>query len=87
MNMGVTNTMSRAIVQEAAEESFRARMLSVYTVGVIGAQPVGALFLGILITWVGIVNALLPGLFASILLCAYGLLFTPIWSFTSRQAR
>ena len=87
MNMGVTNTASRAIVQEAADESYRARMLSVYNVGVIGAQPVGALFLGQLITWVGIVNALLPGLVVSVLLFAYGILFTPVWSFRSRQAR
>ncbi|MEZ5557513.1 MAG: MFS transporter [Pseudomonadales bacterium] len=83
MNMGVTTTMSRTIIQESAGEQFRGRILSVYNVGFLGAQPVGALLLGVVVDQVGILNALIPGMLASVFLCVYGMLATPVWNYES----
>lgn len=43
---GVSMTMSRAIVQEAAPETHRARLMSVYSLGMMGGMPIGSLLLG-----------------------------------------
>lgn len=43
---GISMTMSRAIVQEASPESHRARVLSVYSLGMMGGMPFGSLLLG-----------------------------------------
>jgi len=40
-NMGVTNTMSRVMIQEIAEPAFRARLMSVFTLGLMSASPYG----------------------------------------------
>lgn len=43
---GISMTMSRAIVQEAAPETHRARLMSVYSLGMMGGMPIGSLLLG-----------------------------------------
>lgn len=43
---GVSMTMSRAIVQEASPESHRARVLSVYSLGMMGGMPLGSIVQG-----------------------------------------
>ncbi len=43
---GISMTMSRAIVQEAAPETHRARLMSVYSLGMLGGIPLGSLLLG-----------------------------------------
>ncbi|MGE0623723.1 MAG: MFS transporter [Pseudomonadales bacterium] len=43
---GVNMTMSRSIVQEAAPETHRARIMSVYSLGMMGGMPIGSLLLG-----------------------------------------
>lgn len=85
MNMGITTTTSRGIIQESAEPAFRGRILAVYNVGALGAQPLGALVLGLVVAQVGILNGLIPGLLVSIGLCVYGVAFTPIWRYVSTQ--
>jgi predicted MFS family arabinose efflux permease len=87
MNMGVTTTTSRGMIQESAEAAYRGRILSVYNVGFLGAQPLGALALGLIVAQAGILPGLLPGLVASVALCAYGLWATPIWRYESPHAR
>ena len=87
VNMGVTSTMCRAIVQERAEPAFRGRVLSVLNVGFLGAQPFAALMLGAVIAAVGPMNALLPGVVASVLIFGYGVLKTEVWRYESAGAQ
>jgi hypothetical protein len=87
MNMGITTTTSRSIIQESAAPEFRGRILAVYNVGALGAQPLGALVIGLVVSEVGIVNGMLPGLVVSVALCVYGVLFTPIWQYVSTEHR
>jgi hypothetical protein len=85
VNMGITTTTSRGIIQEAADEAYRGRILAVYNVGALGAQPLGALVLGVVVAHVGILNALFPALIVSVGLWLYGVWGTPIWRYVSTQ--
>lgn len=85
MNMGVTTTTSRTIVQESAPEAFRARILSVYSIGLLGAQPLGALLLGWATSWFGILNSMLPGVVTSLFILVYGIFATSLWRYVSPQ--
>ncbi|MBW1644031.1 MAG: MFS transporter [Deltaproteobacteria bacterium] len=84
LNMGITSTTSRAIVQESAQERFRARILSVYTAGLFGSQPFGALILGFVIDAVGPLNAMIPGMLISVAIFFVGATVSPIWFYQSR---
>ncbi|MCP4753571.1 MAG: MFS transporter [Proteobacteria bacterium] len=84
LNMGITHTTSRAIVQESAQERFRGRILSVYTAGMLGSQPFGALILGFVIEAVGPLNAVVPGMLISAAIFAVGATISPVWSYRSR---
>ena len=86
VNMGITSTTSRAIVQERAAPAFRGRVMSVLNLGFLGAAPFAALMLGSVVEWVGPVHALLPGVVASVVIFGYGVLATPIWTEESTQA-
>jgi MFS family permease len=83
LNMGVTTTLSRTIVQESAEPEFRARILSVYSLGLIGSAPIGAIVLGNIIEIFGTLEALIPAMFISVVLFVYGVFFSPVWSYVS----
>jgi len=85
VNMGVTTTLSRAMIQETASEQYRGRILSVYNVGFLGAQPIGAMLLGGVVSSFGIHNGFWPGIVASALICCYGMLATPIWRYRSPE--
>ncbi len=86
VNMGITSTTSRAIVQELAAPAFRGRVMSVLNLGFLGAAPFAALMLGSVVEWVGPVHALLPGVVASVVIFGYGVLRTPIWTHESPHA-
>ena len=83
LNMGVTTNLSRAIMQEASEPEYLARVLSVYTLGMMGSIPVGALVIGFIIEGFGTMNAMLPAMFISAAVCIYGFLFTDLSKYTS----
>ena len=83
LNMGFTTTLSRTIVQESAEPEFRARILSVYSLGLIGSAPIGAIVLGNIIEIFGTLEALIPAMLVSIVLFIYGVFFSPVWSYVS----
>ncbi len=83
LNMGVTTTLSRAIVQESAEPQYLARILSVYSLGLLGSMPIGALILGFIIEIFGTMNALIPAIITSGCLCLYGFFMTDIWHYVS----
>ncbi len=50
---GISMTMSRSIVQEASPESHRARVMSVYSLGMMGGMPIGSLALGFCVELLG----------------------------------
>lgn len=83
LNMGVTTNLSRAVVQEAAEPAYLARLLSVYNLGMMGSMPVGALIIGFIIEAFGTMNAVVPAIFVSLFLCAYGFLYTGLGRYRS----
>ena len=83
LNMGVTTTLARSIVQESASVQYRARILSVYSLGFIGSAPIGALMLGWMIDIFGILNALLPAMFISFALFLYGVFFSDVFNYES----
>lgn len=71
---GVNMTMSRAIVQESSPDSHRARILSVYSLGMMGGMPFGSLLLGWCVDLFGARNAvLIPALG---MLCVVALIVT-----------
>lgn len=82
-NMGVTLTLSRTIVQESASEEFRGRIMSVYSLGLLGSAPIGAVVLGFLIESIGTLNSLLPAMLLSLLLFAYGVMFSKVYNYES----
>jgi len=86
VNMGFTTTLARTIVQESAAEAFRGRILSVFTLGMMGSAPIGAIVLGLIIESFGTLNALLPAMAVSLLLFVWGMLATGIWDYRSPTA-
>ncbi len=56
---GISMTMSRSIVQEAAPDTHRARLMSVYSLGMMGGMPIGSLLLGWCAGQFGVRNAVL----------------------------
>lgn len=86
LNMGFTTTLARTVVQESAAPEFRGRIMSVFTLGMLGSAPIGALVLGNIIEWFGTLNGLLPSMIMSVALCVYGILFTGIWQYRSPDA-
>ena len=83
LNMGVTTTLSRAIIQEAAAPAYLARILSVYGLGLLGTMPLGALALGFVIEGFGTLNALVPAVVVSGLLGVYGFVWTGLAGYVS----
>jgi predicted MFS family arabinose efflux permease len=83
INMGITSTIARTIVQESAAVEFRGRILSVFNLGLLGSAPIGALVLGWIIESFGTLNALLPAMVTSLVLFVYGSWFTGVWKYRS----
>ncbi len=83
MNMGVTTTLARTIVQESASPQFRGRILSVFSLGMMGTMPVGALILGFIIEAFGTLNALIPAIAISIVLFTFGVSGSQVWRYQS----
>ncbi|MFT7130563.1 MAG: putative MFS family arabinose efflux permease [Gammaproteobacteria bacterium] len=83
VNMGFTTTLARTIVQESAAPQFRGRVMSVFTLGMMGSAPLGAIVLGAIIEWFGTLNALLPAIVLSIVLFIAGITFTGLWTYQS----
>ncbi|MDE2851514.1 MAG: MFS transporter [Acidobacteriota bacterium] len=83
LNMGVTTTLARAIVQEAAEPQTRGRVMSVFGLGLLGAPLIGAVILGWIVEEYGALAGLVPGMAASVLLFAYSMAATGLWRYRS----
>ncbi|HSG89752.1 MAG TPA: MFS transporter [Pseudomonadales bacterium] len=80
MNMGITSTTARMMVQAGAPEAHRARLLSVFILGTMTAAPLGAILLGTLVDFAGVRAGFLPGLVASLVIFVLGLRATDLWN-------
>jgi len=83
LNMGVTTTLARAIVQEAAEPQTRGRVMSVFGLGLLGAPLLGAVILGWIVDQYGALAGLVPGMAVSVLLFVYSMAATGLWRYRS----
>jgi len=76
---GISMTMTRAIVQEASPESHRARLMSVYSLGMMGGMPLGSLLLGWVTGEFGVRNAVLVPVLGMTVVIATLLLKSKLW--------
>lgn len=78
-------TNSRTIIQEAAPDNMRARMLASFQLGIMGFGPLGSLLTGFIIEAVGARNAMyFPGIGMGAVLVLVAI-FTGMWSLTDRD--
>ena len=82
---GISMTMSRSIVQEAAPETHRARIMSVYSLGMMGGMPIGSLLLGWCVGQFGARDAVLVPVFGMALTAIALFLSSGLWR-VRRQA-
>jgi MFS family permease len=82
---GISMTMSRAIVQEAAPDTHRARIMSVYSLGMMGGMPIGSLLLGWCVGQFGARDAVLVPVLGMAVTATLLLLTSGLWK-VRRQA-
>ena len=82
---GISMTMSRAIVQEASPESHRARLMSVYSLGMMGGMPLGSLLIGWVTGEFGARNAVLVPVFGMMTVLATLAAKTRLWHVERRN--
>ena len=87
LNMGVTTTMVRAIVQEEAIPEQRARVLSILLLSFLVSSAVTAPIFGFLVGHFDPLTALLPGIAMSLGIFAFGFLSSDIWGHESKAAQ
>ena len=86
LGSGVGATISRSIVQAAAPDAYRARVLSIFQFGQVWGGPPGALIIGFCAQSFGVRNALLvPAAVTAMLWLGFGF-FTPLWRFRRDEA-
>jgi MFS family permease len=87
LGAGVTMSMGRAIVQESTPPTHQARVLSVYSLGMMGGMPLGSLMMGFAIDLLGARGAVWIPVFgvASAVLFVY--LRTDFWHVVPLPAR
>lgn len=85
MGGGISMTMSRAIVQEAAPDTHRARIMSVYSLGMMGGMPIGSLLLGWCVGQFGARHAVLVPVVGMAVTASVLLLTSSLWG-VRRQA-
>ena len=76
---GISMTLSRAIVQEASPPTHRARILSVFMLGMMGGMPIGSAIIGVLVEYMGVRNAVLVPALGMLLVIAYLYLATNLY--------
>lgn len=86
MNMGITTSTARMIVQAEAPEAQRARVLSVFILTTMSAAPLGAVLLGTIVDVAGVLAGFVPGLAASLLIFLLGVTVTRLWTDRAAEA-
>jgi MFS family permease len=83
---GVSMAMSRSIVQELSPATHRARLMSVYSMGMMGGMPIGSLLLGWCVGNFGVREAVLVPVLG-MLVVTLGLAFaTQLWQIKSEPS-
>ncbi|MEQ9639643.1 MAG: MFS transporter [Alphaproteobacteria bacterium] len=78
---GVVMTMGRTIMQTEAPADYRARVMALYQLALMGAAPVGALLMGLIVAAVGVRLAPLAPAALMALIVAVLVLATPMWRY------
>jgi MFS family permease len=76
---GVGMTMSRTIVQEATVDTHRARVMSVYSLGMMGGMPIGSFCLGVAVDLVGVRAAVLVPVIGMLSILLYLAFNSRLW--------
>lgn len=83
---GVAISMSRTLVQSAAEQQYLGRVLAVYSMGFMGGAPIGSAIIGFAASeWGPRTAALIPATGLALAALALALL-TPLWRYVSRPS-
>ena len=83
---GISMSQSRAVVQEAASDAMRARMLAGFSLGTMGGGPIGSFLMGYVIAAIGPLDAVLIPVSLMILLWLAIFFFTPLWQMEAARA-
>ncbi|MGK2740282.1 MFS transporter [Tepidicaulis sp. LMO-SS28] len=76
---GVSMTQSRSIVQEYAQDEHRARILSIFQLGMMGGGPIGSFITGFIIKAIGPLDAVLVPSGTMVLVWLSMFFFSPLW--------
>jgi MFS family permease len=79
LGAGITMSMGRAVVQESAPPTHQARVLSVYSLGMLGGMPIGSLAMGFAIELLGARGAVWIPVFGVAAVVLYVYLRTDFW--------
>ena len=80
---GLIVIMSRSIVQENAPDTHRARIMSIFSLAMMGGSPVGSLLMGLLIDQVGVHMATLFPVIGMIITALFLVVRLPLWGIQS----
>ena len=80
---GLIVIMSRSIVQENAPDTHRARIMSIFSLAMMGGSPIGSLLMGLLIDQVGVHMATLFPVIGMIITALFLLVRLPLWGIQS----
>jgi len=80
---GLIVIMSRSIVQENAPDTHRARIMSIFSLAMMGGSPVGSLLMGLLIDQVGVHMATLFPVIGMIITALFLVVRLPLWAIQS----
>jgi MFS family permease len=80
LGAGITMTQSRTVIQIVAPATHRARLMSLFQLGLGGGGPIGALITGTICSIWGLQTAMLLPAFAMMLLIAVVLFRSRLWS-------
>ena len=84
---GIVMTMSRTIIQEAAPDAMRARLLAAFQMGIMGFGPFGSLLTGFVINLYGPKNAMFVPFVGMGLTLLVVTVTTGIWSITDQDTK
>ena len=80
---GLIVIMSRSIVQENAPDTHRARIMSIFSLAMMGGSPIGSLLMGLLIDQVGVHMATLFPVIGMMITALFLLVRLPLWGIQS----
>ena len=86
LGAGCVMTLSRTLVQEEADEAFRARALSIFQLGFAGGSPLGALLMGFMAGYFGTHNAMWVPAVGMTLVLAWLMVKSRLWSLRAHHS-